>query len=381
MRYFNNKKIVLLIIIYLVATIILTLKNNTIYVNIINPIFWGIMLVYLIWYIKNGHIRLNSIKKYYIFMIIIPIIHVIIYFCLGYIVGFIQSPYNHQLTSILKNIAVEIIPIIGIEVLRITLVIRNKKNKAFLNLITILLIFLEIKYNYIASLSANKEELFKYVCSEIIPLFFLNILYTYLAINGCCILSLLYRIFTRIIVLLSPILPNLDWFMTAAVNIISPVIIYFLFKYKFIKGKKDIRKKKQYFFQKLNYIITIILSVTIIGFMIGIFKYEVISVISNSMSPLFERGDAVIYKKLNNDELKNISEGSIIIYSIGNKNIAHRVVNIIKDNDIILYQTKGDQNNMSDTNLVEINQIKGVYVFCIKYMGFPSVLLYEYFSL
>ena len=123
------------------------------------------------------------------------------------------------------------------------------------------------------------------------------------------------------------------------------------------------------------------MSVTIIGFMIGIFKYEVISVISNSMSPLFESGDAVIYKKLNNDELKNISEGSIIIYSIGNKNIAHRVVNIIKDNDIILYQTKGDQNNMSDTNLVEINQIKGVYVFCIKYIGFPSVLLYEYFSL
>ena len=118
----------------------------------------------------------------------------------------------------------------------------------------------------------------------------------------------------------------------------------------------------------------------LICFSLGLLKYEPITILSNSMAPMFNKADIVVYKKLNREELNNIKNNSIIIYTVENKNIIHRVINVIKENDIVRYQTKGDNNNVPDTKLVETNQIKGIYVFHIKYLGIPSVLLYEYIN-
>ena len=114
--------------------------------------------------------------------------------------------------------------------------------------------------------------------------------------------------------------------------------------------------------------------------MLGLFKYEPITILSNSMAPVFNRGDVVIFKKIDENELNNIPKGSIIVYSTENKNIAHRIVNIIKNGNTVLYQTRGDNNNSPDTNLVKSDQIHGVYTFNIKYLGFPSIWLYDYFN-
>lgn len=114
--------------------------------------------------------------------------------------------------------------------------------------------------------------------------------------------------------------------------------------------------------------------------MIGTFKYEPITILSNSMKPNFERGDVVIFKKMNNRELRQISINEIIIYSIGEQNIAHRIIDKIEKNDTVIYQTKGDSNNISDKILVQTDQIKGKYKFHIKYIGFPAIWLYEFFN-
>ena len=161
---------------------------------------------------------------------------------------------------------------------------------------------------------------------------------------------------------------------------ISPIFVYTFFKNKFTKERKDIKKQSKNNFPLASYIIAIILAIIIVCFMLGLFKYEPIAILSNSMIPIFTKGDVVIFKKLTEEELKQIPKDAIIIYTIEGQNIAHRIVNIIKENDNVVYQTKGDSNNIADTKLVHIQQIKGVYVFHIKYIGFPSVLLYEYFN-
>ena len=150
------------------------------------------------------------------------------------------------------------------------------------------------------------------------------------------------------------------------------------------KEKNKVKKKYYIFsntFSKISYIITLILSITLICFMLGVFKYEPIVILSNSMKNTFSRGDAIIYKKLTDSQLKQIPLYSIIVYTIGEQNVAHRIVSITKENDIVFYQTKGDSNNVPDTFLVTPNQIKGVYVFHIKYIGFPSVWLHDYFNI
>ena len=338
------------------------------------------MLVYLIWNIKKFYVRNPINKKYIINMIIISSVHIIVYFYIGFIFGFSKSPYNHEILTMIKNIIIKIIPIISIEVTRSVIANRNKNNKALLKFLTILLILVEINYNTLINLYSNKEELFKYICSTIIPLIASSILYTYLTLKGSYLLVLIYRIYKDLMVLILPILPDIDWFITGSIGILSPTIVYLLFKYKFIKEKRNHIKKQQTNFEKFSYTVALTLAVTIICFMLGVLKYQPIAIISSSMFPLFNRGDVVIYKDLSDSELKQIKENSIIIYKIGNQNIAHRVVNRIEENNTVFYQTKGDSNNVADSKLVSINQIQGIYICNIKYIGFPSIWLYEYFN-
>ena len=190
----------LIIIIYLLIKIPFTIKNNTLFTNVINPIFWTCILIYVLLDMKNGYFRFNVNKKYCINAIIISFINILIYFYLGFILGFSKSLYNHSIASMLKNFIVELLPVIGIEFTREIIVARNKSNKLVLTFITILLILLEINLYVIMDLSNKREELFEYVCSLVIPLIASNILYTYLTLKCSFIVTLIYRIFNMIVI-------------------------------------------------------------------------------------------------------------------------------------------------------------------------------------
>ena len=375
----KNKNILLIIIFYLCIVIILNITNYIFY-NAVNTLFWILMLIYLIWDIKNSYIRFKNNIKYITYMIIISAIHIIIYLYTGFLLGFSKSPYSHQILTILINILPKIIIIFGIEITRTVMVLRNKNNKKLLVFITILLILAEVNFNMLITTFPDKELLFKYICSTIIPLITCNVLYTYLTLNCSYLIVIIYRLCKELTVFLLPILPNTDWFVTGTFETLLSAIIYFIFKYKFFKEKNHVKEKIKNLFEEISYIITFILLFSLICFMLGLFKYESISILSNSMAPYFNRGDVVIFKKINDSDLRNIPKNSIIIYSIGGQNVAHRIVDKIEKNNNVLYQTKGDNNNISDMKLVKINQIKGVYVFHIKYIGFPSIWLYEYFN-
>ncbi len=375
-----NKYILIILIIYELITIYATINNNIFYTNFINPTFWAGIIIYLIWNIKKNYIRFNNNKQYYINMMIISCIYATFYFYTGFIFGFSKSPYNHSIIPILKNIIIQILPIIGIEITRSVFLNRNRDNKLLQIFLTILLILLEINYHILISLYPNKEHFFQYICSNILPLIAGSCLYTYLTLKGTFILPLMFRLVSELVILLLPILPNLDWFGIGSMGILTPILIYLLFKFKFTKIKKDIKSKQKNLYEKIIYVITLTICISLVCFMLGLFKYEPITILSNSMMPQFSRGDVVIFKKINDTELKKIPINSIIIYTIGEKNIAHRVVDKIENDGTVLYQTKGDKNNTPDGDLVAINQIKGVYVFNIKYIGYPSVWLYEYFN-
>lgn len=379
MRYIKNKGLLLIITIYIFITISFIIIDTIFYTNIVNPLFWISILVYLISDIKKGYIRFCTNKKYFIYMTVISCIYIVFYFYMGFIFGFLKSPYNHGIISIIKNIIIQILPIISIEVTRSVIAIRNKDNKIILIILTILLILVEINYNTLISVFPNKEELFKFICSSILPQISFSVLYTYLALKGSYSFTLVFRIFKELFILLLPILPDLDWYVIGSKDIISAVLIYFLFRYKFTKENKDIREKGKNQFAKISYILTLVLSITLVCFMLGLFKYEPITILSSSMVPTFNRGDIIIYKKLSENELNKISENSIIIYNLENKHIVHRIIDKIENNGEVFYRTKGDSNNVADTNLVETNQIQGIYMFHIKYIGFPSVWLYDYF--
>ena len=76
--------------------------------------------------------------------------------------------------------------------------------------------------------------------------------------------------------------------------------------------------------------------------------------------------------------MKDICVGDIIEYSIENKVIIHRVVNIIEGSgEQRTFITKGDSNNAPDANPVEESQVLGVAKNYIPYIGYTSVIFSE----
>ena len=91
------------------------------------------------------------------------------------------------------------------------------------------------------------------------------------------------------------------------------------------------------------------------------FGIKVAIVLTGSMEPTLNINDFVIIKKTN-----NIKINDIISFKENNtkKEILHRVISIDKDKII----TKGDANNTEDMP-INMNQVTGVYVGKIKYLG------------
>lgn len=123
----------------------------------------------------------------------------------------------------------------------------------------------------------------------------------------------------------------------------------------------------------IKYIILVILMILfIINIILSfeenthIFGIHIFNIISESMEPTLEKNDIVIVQKCKESQLH---KGDIITFLQDEKIISHRILNIVKENGITKYETKGDNNKIADYNKVEFEQIYGKVVFKIKNIG------------
>lgn len=88
-------------------------------------------------------------------------------------------------------------------------------------------------------------------------------------------------------------------------------------------------------------------------------KYR-IKIIGNSMLPTYENGSYVIVQEFKPEQVK---VGDIIVYKHWSANLTvHRIVDIIKEEGKIFYQTKGDNNICFDNYLLSSDEVIGVVV-------------------
>ena len=110
----------------------------------------------------------------------------------------------------------------------------------------------------------------------------------------------------------------------------------------------------------------------------GIFKWQILAVGSNSMYPVYERGDSIIFKKLNTHEKTDLKVKDIIVFKIDNNIILHRIENIeYTPSGNKKYITKGDNNNIIDEGYITDDNIIGIYKIKVPIIGYPSVWLQE----
>lgn len=383
MRTFDKKVIVLyaLLSCYFMIISFFADKIQTIYNLYVNPIFWLIASITSFFCFGFSKFRYKGNQDKCQIVLIVMLAYILIYFLSGLLFDFAHSIYSTKIFNILKNLWMYVSVLIFKEFVREKLIYYSGQKYIYLFFITILFILLDIEFFNISYYFQSGETFFKYFFSTIFPIITGNIVCTYLVLIGGIKLSLIYRILLILVKILIPIQPNLDWFLLGLFESLLPVLIYlFVSKYHLIRTTRDSKrrlKETDSLFKSIMMGILIIVGL----FFGGIFKYKPIAVMSGSMEPIFYRGDIVIVERISEENCNELKLYDIIEYKLGKKLILHRIVKIEEnESGKLIFTTKGDNNEKEDSEKVEASQILGKIKFSMKYIGYPSVLLNEYFS-
>ena len=133
------------------------------------------------------------------------------------------------------------------------------------------------------------------------------------------------------------------------------------------KNRKRITKIIDVFLVILIYnVILVMFSCTNKIEQVNIFGYEAYIVTTDSMKPSISSGDVVIVKEVEEQEL---DKGDIITFTKNGETNTHRITNIEEKEGEKYYTTKGDNNNVEDSEKVKFSEIIGKQIITIPYLG------------
>lgn len=318
----------------------------------------------------------SNILKKNIFNLVLS--HVIIYFVviyvLGLFLGFLKTPYNLSLFGIFNNILAPFVTIVCSELFRYILISTNKDKKDVCILVTILLIFLELTFNLNVFHFGSLSAIFKLVASALLPISIKNAVLSYLVYHVGYKPCLVYRLLLDMYIYILPIVPDLGDYLECLVCILLPVFIYLksssLIEYYDKTYEHDFKQEKHSFSSIPLLLVVIVLAVLSSGF----FPWKLLGVGSDSMNPEIYKGDAILAVKTDVNKLK---KGDIIVFLKEDKQIIHRISDIIKEDGETYFITKGDNNNKEDNWQVVESEIQAKVYGRIPYIAYPSIYIRE----
>lgn len=133
-----------------------------------------------------------------------------------------------------------------------------------------------------------------------------------------------------------------------------------------IKNKRMTKKIFKYIILNILiilFIINLILSFEENTHILGIYMFNIVS---ESMEPTLEINDVVVVKTC---EATQLQKGDIITFQQDGRIISHRILDITKEKKIIKFRTKGDNNEIPDSDLIPEGQVYGKVLFSIKKIG------------
>ncbi len=337
------------------------------------------LIFFLVLGSEKSNKRLNKIIDFDVFMFLM--VFLILYYLFGIVIGYAKS--NNYLT--LYGLTVFIIPtilkIVFKEHLR-KLILTKSGNNKFLIIYTVLLF---IMIDVLPALSmlkmSNMHDVFIFIALVLLPSITFNISATYINMKVGYMPVIIYLLIFSLYQYIVPIVPNPSEYLKAIIDFILPILILFKVR-KIVNKYSDENKEIDRNYKKsaiILLIIPIMLTIIIIYFVSGYFKYYALAIASGSMNPVFDRGSVVIIEQVNDkyDNYNKLKEGKIIAFKAEKNIVVHVLIRIVNVGDEIFYYTKGDANKKEDDYLIKKENIIGIVKFTIPYIGYPTVWFSE----
>ena len=366
------KVLILESVLLIVLFFVLFLSN--IYVNLILALTLGIYSIITKHMIKKRKTISIYNKQIIYLMFGFSIIYLAVFYLMGIYFGFYKSTVDFGLIAICYYIIPITIIIISSEYIRYIFISQKGKISkvfSFISMVLIDIIIYTRTYNW-----ENYNDFLTIIGFVIFSSIACNLLYNYISSRYGYKSIVVYRLVTILYTYFIPIIPNVYVFFRSFLRMLYPYLIYLVFESTYAKTNFAIAYK-----DKRRNILnnTIIIAVTtIIVMLISCkFYYGILVIGSSSMTGSVNKGDAILFEKYKDDELKN---GDIIIYEKDNTKVVHRIIKIKLVNGEYRYFTKGDANTKEDEGYRIKKDIMGVTKFKIKYIGWPTIWLRDIFK-
>ncbi|MDD3452972.1 MAG: signal peptidase I [Bacilli bacterium] len=308
------------------------------------------------------------------------LIYIIMYYLVGLIIGYSNSPLDHSFAGVLLNGLSLIVIAITEEIIRSSYIKSSQENKRYTNivLITILFTIVNIGIENFSGAFNSSSVMVIFLLKYFFPSLIMNLFLSYLIYREGIISSLLYKLPFIIIYLLTPVFPTNNYAIICIISSIVPLFVYFKIEKDYFSYIKFNIKERFSGFEKTKFTIFILFITLITFFTSGFYPVKPVVILTGSMAPAINRGDVVIYSKINYND---IEIGDVIVYNLNKIKVIHRVIDIqttSKYEKILI--TKGDNNSSRDNLSVKQNQVLGKLIGIIPKMGYPTILIKEFLS-
>ena len=294
----------------------------------------------------------------------------------GIILGFGRSYFVNNFAILFRNIMPILLINVLIELVRYMIASNSFKNVRPIVVFTILSIALNIMLEINLGVLNSAEDKFIFLSTIIFPIIAEEALCSYMTYKISFVPSMIYKLVLKLYVYIVPFVPNLGNYIYSVINIILPFILYTILSRMVIKYDKEKQELKTA--SKWIFVAPLLISFAALVLLIsGVFRYKMVAIATNSMYPVYARGDAVIYEKVDVDKLEI---GDIIAFQKDNIIVTHRIVKIWRQGEGYYFVTRGDNNNTNDTFQPTDQNYLGRVNFVVKYIGYPTVLINEIFG-
>ena len=368
--------IVVIILIYgILANTNIVFNIYGLFLYIINPIFWIILSGVLYFSIAKIYTNTKLRKKIIQYTTVAVLTYLVIYLLSGLFVTFGNNPYNTTLKGLIINFWILGVPIFAKEYIRYKLInnVYDRDKMNFSIFISIVYVLIDIEYARLIGQNVATLTIIKYCAQVIAPSIAKNILFSYIAIQGDFVPSVLYQLITNLYYWISPILPNSPWAMSSIIDTVIPIILCLYIRYEKVKltPKKD---RRMIIDTNPGSIIPLVISIVlVIWFALGVFPIKPIAIATGSMEKEICVGDVAIIQKCKGND---VNVGDIIEYQMEGYTVIHRIIEKKQENGEFRFVTKGDNNISPDNEIVRENQLIGKVIFKIKYIGYPAIWMH-----
>lgn len=365
----------LILLIFIIIFKIVVVNNYKSYSMIVNIIFWILFTIgtyFLCGFPRDkAYLKSSSIR----IVVIILLIYFLVTYLLGLFLGFTPNTISKNPIETLKQIVPIIIFYTLMELSRY-MILKKDVNKAQIIILALEYIILSIIIAISGKDLSTLKRIFIITSTIILPIIANESLCTYITYKVSYVPSLIFKLVIDLYVYFVVFLPTLGNYFVSLIGVTFPFII-------FVQIRKNLKYKEKYsIYGKKSLLrglsaIIIVFTLTMVSLISGIFKYQLIAIVSGSMRPTYDRGDAVF---INKKDAKDIKVGEVLAFNLGSGIVTHRIINIDEKDGVFTFTTKGDANETADQFIITNENVIGTVDYVIKYAGFPTVWATEAFE-